>query len=96
MTTDDVVRGLRSQLPNVPSGEDLLHAVGLQYERGAMSALTTVTAFAVGALAGAALAVLFAPKSGQEMRQDLNDRVREWSDRMGFSERRPEDEPATH
>lgn len=97
MTTDDVIRTLREQLPSMPSSDDVLHAVGLQYERNAMSALTTVTAFAVGALAGAALAVLFAPKSGQEMRQNLNERVKEWGDRMGFSERRTtEDDPATH
>ena len=97
MTSSDVVRTLREQLPAMPASEDLLHAVGLQYERSAVSALTTVTAFAVGALVGAALVALFAPKSGQEVRQDLNDRVRAWGDRMGFSERRsPEDDPATH
>jgi uncharacterized membrane protein len=97
MTTEDVVRLIREQLPSMPSSDDMLHSVGLQYERGANSAaLITVTAFAVGALAGAVLATLFAPKSGQEMRNELNERVRAFGDRMGFSDRSPEDDPATH
>lgn len=98
MTSSDVVRTLREQLPPLPASEDLLHAVGLQFERSAtIAALTTVTAFAVGALVGAALATLFAPKSGEEVRHDLNERVRAFGDRMGFADRRgPEDDPATH
>jgi len=97
MTTEDVVRLIREQLPSMPSSDDMLHSVGLQYERSASgAALTTVTAFAVGALAGAVLATLFAPKSGQEMRNELNERVRAFGDRMRFSDRSPEDDPATH
>ena len=97
MTTEDVVRLIREQLPSMPSSDDMLHSVGLQYERSAGSAaLATVTAFAVGALAGAVLATLFAPKTGQETRNELNERVRAFGDRMGFSDRSPEDDPATH
>ena len=79
---------------NLPSADDVLHSVGLQYERNAGSALSTVTAFAMGALAGAVLTALFAPKAGREMRQDLNQRVREFGDRMGWSDRRAEDDAA--
>ena len=42
-------------------------------------------------VAGAVLATLFAPKSVQEVRQDLNERVRAFGDRMGWSDRRAED-----
>jgi gas vesicle protein len=62
-----------------------------------MSALATVTAFAVGAIAGAVLATLFAPKPGHEVRQDLAERARAFGDRMGFTERRGDgDEAAAH
>jgi hypothetical protein len=87
------MRSLREQLP---STEDVLHSVGLQYERGA-SALSMVVALAIGALTGAVFAALFAPKSGPEMRHDLNRRAREFGDRMGWSGRREgDDEAAAH
>ena len=91
----EMIRGLRGQLP---SADDVLHQVGLQYERSAAaSALSTVTAFAIGALTGAVLAALFAPKSGPEMRQDLNQRARDFGDRMGWTGRREgDDEAAAH
>jgi len=90
----EMVRNLREHLP---TADEVLHSVGLQYERNAMSTLNTLTAFAVGAIAGAVLATLFAPKSGQQVRQDLNERVRAFGDRMGWSEKRPEGgEPAAH
>ena len=89
----NVVRELQDRLP---AGEDLLNAVGLQYQRTAMSALTTVTAFAIGALAGAALATLFAPRPGSEMRQELNDRMRAWGDRLGWGQPRTASDEAAH
>ena len=91
---NDMMRNLKGQLPTT---EDMLHAVGLQYERSAMSALATVTAFAVGALAGAVLTALFVPRPGHEMRKELNERVRQWSESMGWSDRRAgDDEAAAH
>ena len=93
----EMVRNLRDQLPNMPTSDDVLHSVGLQYERNAMTAFNTLTAFAIGAITGAVLATLFAPKSGQEVRQDLNERVRAFGDRMGWSDRRAEGgETAAH
>ena len=91
----EMLRNLREQLPNT---EDVLHQIGLQYERNAAaSSLATLTAFAMGALTGAVLATLFAPKAGREVREDLNQRVREFGDRMGWSDRRAgDDEAAAH
>lgn len=86
-----MMRNLREHLP---TSDDVLSSVGLQYERSATSALSTVAAFAIGALTGAVLATLFAPKPGREMRQDLNQRVRDFGDRMGWSDRRAGDEEA--
>ena len=90
----DVLQALKEQLPD---SEELLRAIGLQYERNAASTLTIIGAFAIGSIAGAALAILFAPRSGHEVRQELNERVRDWTQRMGWSERsNGEDErPAT-
>jgi hypothetical protein len=88
-----VTEMMRSLKDIMPSSDDLLHTLGLQYERNAVSsAVSTVTAFAIGAIAGAVVATFFAPKTGAEMRQDLNERVRAFGDRMGFSERPDEDE----
>ena len=95
---NDVMRTLREHLPTMsamPTTEDLLDTVGLQYRRSALSVVDLMTAFAVGAVAGAVLTALFAPKSGQAMRRDLNERVRAFGDRMGWSERRGEDGEAT-
>jgi len=91
----EMLRNLREQLPNT---EDVLHQIGLQYERGAAaSSLSMLTAFTMCALKGAVLATLFAPKAGREVREDLNQRVREFGDRMGWSDRRAgDDEAAAH
>lgn len=42
---------------------------------------TRITYFAIGALIGAAAALLFAPKSGRELREDLADATRKGVDR---------------
>jgi hypothetical protein len=92
--TTDVMRTFKDRLP---SSDDVLHAVGLQYERSAMTAINTLTAFALGALVGAVLTALYAPRPGHEVRQELNDRVRAFGERMGWSDRRAgDDEAAAH
>ena len=44
------------------------------------AAATVITAFVLGALTGAAVALLMAPASGEELRQKLNDKARESAD----------------
>ena len=46
------------------------------------SAGSVLVAFAVGALAGAAVALLFAPASGEETRRKLGDKAREGRDTL--------------
>ena len=83
MTTMDT---LRDQLPTIdalrgrlPTADDVLHAVGLQYERTFSSTLAAVSLFAIGALTGAALALLLAPCSGEALRRDVKERLGSWS-----------------
>jgi gas vesicle protein len=45
------------------------------------SAATVVLAFLVGAISGAALALMFAPATGEETRKFLKDKAREGRDR---------------
>jgi gas vesicle protein len=45
------------------------------------SSASVILAFLVGGLTGAALATLYAPRSGRETRELLGDRIREGADR---------------
>ena len=48
---------------------------------------TVIVAFVIGALTGAAVALLMAPATGEEMRRMLGDRAREGRDRAGEAAR---------
>ena len=53
----------------------------------ANAAGTIITAFALGAIAGAAVALLVAPATGDEMRRILADKAREGADRAADAAR---------
>ena len=90
----DMMRAVRDSLPTT---DDVLHAVGLEYQRSAaMSALSTVAAFALGTLVGAALTTFYTSTAGQELRRDLQDRARGLGERMGWSGRQADDQAAAH
>ncbi len=67
--------------------DTVLEAMGLQ-ERPSpwMTALGTVGIFALGCLVGAGIGLAFAPKSGEEFRTELGERMRRKADEMGASE----------
>jgi gas vesicle protein len=70
---------IETLLQSLPSREDLAHAIG--YETRQSSALDIVPAlslFGTGMLFGAGLALLFAPKSGQDMRRDLSQTMHQY------------------
>ena|SRR5690349_5219918 len=50
-------------------------------------AATTITAFVLGALTGAAVALLMAPQSGEDTRRMLGDKAREGADRAAEAAR---------
>jgi len=69
MTIEDI-------LSRLPSKEDISAAIGLQ-PRQTMTTdvVAALGTFATGIILGAGLALLFAPKTGRELRQDIADRL---------------------
>jgi hypothetical protein len=73
MTIRELSHQLGSKLPET---DDLLGWIGLQQQRNANdAAFTMLGAFALGTIVGGALALLFAPKPGHELRHDLGERL---------------------
>ena len=71
------LKNLSSQLgDHLPATDDVLRLIGLQQQRAATDVtFSMLGAFALGTLLGGALALLFAPKTGEEMRHDLGARL---------------------
>lgn len=64
--------------------DDVLSALGLERRRSFAASIAPIASgFAAGALAGAAIALLFAPKSGREVRRELKGRASEVTRRVG-------------
>jgi len=68
---------------NLPSAEELLRAIGLQRSRSnGGDLLGGVAVFGAGMLVGAGLALLFAPTSGAEVREQLGSKLEEVRERV--------------
>jgi hypothetical protein len=81
MTIKDLSHQLASRMPS--SSDDVLHWIGLQQQRTATDVtFTMLGAFALGTVVGGALALLFAPKPGHELRHDLGERLDDASKRL--------------
>ena len=79
MKVDDILNAL-------PSKEDIAAAVGMQARSSASGDLLTVLGiFGTGIILGAGLALLFAPKAGDEMRRDIAEKVGEVGKRLQAS-----------
>jgi hypothetical protein len=64
--------------------DDVLEALGLEERSsGWATALGTVGIFALGCLVGAGIGLAFAPKSGEEFRSELGERMRRKADELG-------------
>jgi hypothetical protein len=79
-----------STLGALPSREEFMEmlrqlSVRSDPQRHVLSGIGT---FAAGILTGAALAVLFAPKPGAELREEIGTRVRGLSDKIAKTEQR--------
>src|SRR5262245_61770527 len=71
------LKNLSTQLGDrLPATDDLLRLIGLQQQRTASDmTLSMLGAFAIGTLVGGTMALLFAPKTGEEMRRELGQRL---------------------
>jgi hypothetical protein len=66
------------------SRERLLQAIGLQQRRSiAAIVLPSIGMFGVGLIAGAGLGLLFAPRKGSELREDLGTKLSDASHKVG-------------
>ena len=67
--------------------DDILEAIGLE-ERSSAWATTfgTLGIFALGCLVGAGIGLAFAPKSGEEFRNELGERMRRKADDLGVNQ----------
>lgn len=77
--TDNIVR-------NLPSAEEIVRALGLQLRRNSHDLLPTVAVFGAGLLFGAGLALLMAPTTGRELREEIGERAAELRDRVAAGE----------
>ena len=77
-----MMRDLSSRIPL--SADDLLSALGLETRRsGSESMVSALAIFGAGLTVGIAVALLFAPKSGEETRAELGERVTRLRDEYG-------------
>lgn len=75
----EVIARMRDLTSTLPSKEDLLSSAGLRPQKtGSDDVLLGLAMFGAGILVGAAAALLFAPKAGSELRQDISERANEF------------------
>ncbi|MEA2626383.1 MAG: hypothetical protein QOD06_2428 [Candidatus Binatota bacterium] len=70
-------------LDRLPTRDEISSLMGLAPQRDSETVASAVGVFAIGILVGAGLALLFAPKPGQELRDQIGERVNELRDRVG-------------
>jgi hypothetical protein len=67
--------------------DDILEAIGLEERSSAWATtLGTVGIFALGCLVGAGIGLAFAPRSGEEFRNELGERMRRKADDLGVGQ----------
>jgi hypothetical protein len=80
---DELLKTKTRQIRDL-SSDDLLSVLGLERRHSAFdNAVPTSLAFLAGLAAGAGIALLLAPKSGREVRQDISNRASELTGRIG-------------
>lgn len=80
---DELLRSKTRAISNL-SSDDILSVLGLERRHTTLeNAIPTSIAFVAGLAAGAGIALLLAPKSGREVRQDISNRATELSSRIG-------------
>ena len=73
LVEDQIRRVMRALIDR----DDVLESIGLQQRRSALATtLGSLGIFVLGCLVGAGIGLAFAPKSGDELRNELGDKVR--------------------
>lgn len=68
---------------SMPATDDIIRALGLQQRRHVSSDLApSLALFGAGLLVGAGLALLLAPTTGRELREEITDRANELRDKV--------------
>lgn len=67
---------------NIPSIDDLMRILHSRRGGGSNELLPSLALFGAGLLVGAGLALLFAPKSGEDLRGEIGERLHEMRDRI--------------
>lgn len=79
ITTKDILKKLDT--------DEILSAIGLERQSSAIaSVLPTIGGFGIGILVGACLGLAFAPKAGNELRNDMADRFGDLKVRFNTAE----------
>jgi hypothetical protein len=69
---------LRTSMDYLPSADEIRRAIGLRSQPTFTDVMgPALGMFAAGVLVGAAIALLLAPKAGEELRHELGDRMSE-------------------
>ncbi|HEV7732758.1 MAG TPA: YtxH domain-containing protein [Candidatus Binatia bacterium] len=67
----------------IPATDDVLGMLGLQQQRAAGDLYSMgIGAFALGLVVGSALALLYAPRPGRDLRKDVGERLSSVKDRV--------------
>ena len=78
---------LAGEKPDKEWVAELMAKIGLEERSSGWStALGTVGIFALGCLVGAGIGLAFAPKSGEDFRNELGDRMRRKADELGMNQ----------
>lgn len=75
---------------SMPAAEDIVRALGLHTRHGGNDIVPSVALFGAGLLVGAGLALLLAPTSGRELREEIAARASELRGRDAAADDEPE------
>jgi hypothetical protein len=83
MTVDQTLQELKTAMGRLPSTDEALGFLGLSRTEPHQLSLSSLGAFTMGIALGAALGLLFAPRTGQELRAQLGEQASELASDVG-------------
>jgi hypothetical protein len=75
-------KDVRSLSNSLPTWADVLEATGIRPRPSSFDLVSGMSLFAAGLLVGAGLGLLFAPSSGERLREDLSERIHDLRERL--------------